>query len=81
MHNLRQFISQARSAGKTDDAKLLEQNLRDLQVHSTFDVERIVLHWFTDLKSRQKCPDLEWSGFQMVGTRAIAVCYETIMFG
>ena len=32
MHNLRQFISQARSAGKNDDAKLLEQNLRDLQV-------------------------------------------------
>lgn len=31
MQNLRQFISQARSAGKLDDAKLLEQNLRDLQ--------------------------------------------------
>jgi len=32
MHNLRQFISQARSAGEIEDAKLLEQNLRDIQV-------------------------------------------------
>ena len=31
MSNLREFISQARSAGKLDDAKLLEDNLRDLQ--------------------------------------------------
>merc|ERR1711993_129098 len=31
MSNLREFISQARAAGKHDDAKLLEENLRDLQ--------------------------------------------------
>ena len=31
MSNLREFISQARTAGKHDDAKLLEENLRDLQ--------------------------------------------------
>lgn len=31
MHNLRQYISQARSAGVIEDAKILEQNLRDLQ--------------------------------------------------
>lgn len=29
--NLREFITQARAAGKHDDAKLLEDNLRDLQ--------------------------------------------------
>ena len=29
--NLREFISQARAAGKEDDARLLEENLRDLQ--------------------------------------------------
>ena len=32
------------------------------------------------LKSEQKCPDFEWSGFQMVGTiareRAIAQSFE-----
>ena len=31
MGNLREFITQAKSAGKLDDAKLLEENLRDLQ--------------------------------------------------
>ena len=31
MGNLREFISQAKAAGKLDDAKLLEENLRDLQ--------------------------------------------------
>ena len=31
MSNLREFINQARTAGKHDDAKLLEENLRDLQ--------------------------------------------------
>ena len=31
MCNLREFIGQARSAGRHDDARLLEENLRDLQ--------------------------------------------------
>jgi len=31
MCNLREFIGQARSAGRHDDAKLLEENLKDLQ--------------------------------------------------
>ena len=31
MANLREFIGQARAAGKLDDARLLEENLRDLQ--------------------------------------------------
>ena len=31
MCNLREFIGQARAAGRADDARLLEENLRDLQ--------------------------------------------------
>ena len=31
MGNLREFISQARAAGKNDDARLLEENLREMQ--------------------------------------------------
>ena len=31
MCNLREFISQARSAGRHDDASILEDNLKDLQ--------------------------------------------------
>ena len=32
IHNLKQFIKQAKAAGKYDDARILETNLKDLQV-------------------------------------------------
>ena len=32
IHNLKQFIKQAKAAGKYDDARILENNLKDLQV-------------------------------------------------
>ena len=34
MCNLREFIGQARAAGRHDDARLLEDNLKDLQVRN-----------------------------------------------
>ena len=32
IHNLKQFIKQAKTAGKFDDARILENNLKELQV-------------------------------------------------
>ena len=34
IHNLKQFIKQAKAAGKFDDARILENNLKDFQVSS-----------------------------------------------
>ena len=34
IHNLKQFIIQAKAAGKFDDARILENNLKDFQVSS-----------------------------------------------
>ena len=46
----------------------------DLKSAQPFEIQTNDQHFVKNhLKSRQICPDFKWSGFQMVGTIAIAI--------